>query len=66
VTEKAQPSKRTRARPSPTAPEIVATSYLAWEDALSDPRTRPAIEKGLEDVRRGRTKPWAEVRKRIK
>jgi hypothetical protein len=34
----------------------------AWDDALSDPATRPALDQGLREVTEGKTKPWHEIR----
>lgn len=55
-----------RGRPSQTAPVEASTSYQAWQDALSDSEFRSALDRGLADVAAGRTKPWPEVRKRIR
>ena len=31
---------------------------MAWEDALSDPRTKAALDRGLEDLAEGRVGPF--------
>ena len=32
-----------------------------WDDALSDPAFKRALDEGLADVAAGRVRPWAEV-----
>lgn len=65
TTKPARSTAPSRARPSQTAPVEVSTSYQAWHDALSDPAFRRDLDEGLEDVAAGRTKPWAEIRRRM-
>jgi len=52
-----------RGRVSQTAPAFVSTSYQAWQDALSDPKFKAALNEGLADVAAGRTRPWGEIRR---
>jgi predicted transcriptional regulator len=61
-----KPGQADPGRVSPTAPDIASPSFQAWSDALSDPETRKALDAGLEDVQAGRTKPWQEVRRRMR
>ena len=41
-----------------TTPEQdLETDRMAWEDALSDPETKAALDRGLQDVAEGRVGP---------
>jgi hypothetical protein len=63
---KAARAQGLRGRASQTAPADAATSYRAWQDALSDPEFRKALDEGVADVAAGHTKPWSEVRRRTR
>lgn len=52
-----------RGRVSQYAPSFMSPSQQVWEEALRDPATKSALDEGLADLKAGRTKPWAEVRK---
>lgn len=56
----------TPSRVSPSAPDFVSPSYQAWTEATKDPQFRADVKAGLTDAKAGRTKPWSEVRKRIR
>jgi predicted transcriptional regulator len=53
-----------RSRVSQTAPAFVSTSHQAWQDALSDPKFKRALDEGLADLTAGRVRPWGEIKPR--
>ena len=65
-TPKSKAGTHAPGRVSPTAPEFVSPSFRAWDEALSEPATREALDRGLAEVEAGETKPWHEVRSRVR
>lgn len=61
-----RPDAAGRGRASPTAPEFASPSFQAWDEALSDPAARKALDQGLADIEAGRTKSWSEIRPRVR
>lgn len=53
-------------RVSPYAPDIASPSFQAWDLALKDLGTQKALDEGMADLAGGRTKPWEEIRRRMK
>lgn len=62
MSSKTEPAARNRV--SQTAPAFVSPSHQAWQDALSDPKFKLAVDEGLADLAAGRTRPWGEIRRR--
>ena len=40
-------------------------SLMETLDILADPRAMAGLRRGEEDIRKGRTRPWAEVKKSL-
>ncbi len=61
-----QKPQTTRTRVSQLAPGFTSRSHRAWQDAISDPDTRAALDRGLADVDAGRVSPWSKVLRRVR
>ena len=45
---------------------VMSASARAWKNALADEELQSDIKIGLEQARRGETKPWGDIRQRIR